>query len=111
MIIVFLGSVGIANIPLAGCSHGMIPSSMGGDSGIWPLGFRISQERGDVMAADMARFFNPCKGAQGRVNAHRVDGLATSRAGSRHAGSNPYHGDSGSFLPEGKFSPMLFFAK
>ena len=58
MVIVLLRTVGISNISFCFGTHRMVSSPMGGDGGMLPFRFWISQERGDVVATDMARFFN-----------------------------------------------------
>ena len=61
MIVVFLGSVGISNISFGCRTHRMVSTPMSGDGGVFPFGLGVLQESGDVVAADMVRFFNASK--------------------------------------------------
>ena len=58
MVIVFLGSVGISNVPFSECAYRMISSTVGGDGGVFPFSLGVLQESRDVVAADMLRFLN-----------------------------------------------------
>ena len=108
MIVQFLRSIPVSDIPEPLRPHRALPALELGHGRKVPLVFRVLQKRNDAYPIKILLGFQTAELDQGRVDAEHID--RTVAPGSpRQSGNAKNEGDPGRFFPEGTLVPMILF--